>query len=217
MFRWVMKTSTTSPVFTGDTATVNQPCISAPNPIKATQPYTNITSSKPTTSNIAWPLQDSERPFDAFLSNCDSTSYCSPDNSQCIPRISQDGYCNSTNECSNEQQCISGRCNGGETTWAPQGPQTSHLLAGIISAIVAVIAGIIAAVFYIRRRRRQAQQGSMAKKETVQDTLASFEQCYESDHTTPAMQQRHLQMRLQQEHSIGDKGDMSSSPPPYSP
>lgn len=209
-----MTTYTHSPVFTGDTATLNQPCISAPNPIKATQPYTNITSSKPATSNIAWPLQDSERPFDAFLSNCDSTTYCSPDTSQCIPRISQAGYCNSTNECSNEQQCISGRCKGGETTWAPQGP---HLLAGIISAIVAVIAGIIAAVFYIRRRRRLAQLASMTKKDTVQDTLASFEQCFESDQTTPAMQQRHLQMRLQQEHSIGDKGDMSSSPPPYSP
>jgi hypothetical protein len=212
-----MKSATASPVFTGDSATVNEPCISAPNPINATQPYTNITSSRPTTSNIAWPLQDTERPFDPFLSNCDTSTYCSPVTSQCIPRISQGGYCNSTNQCSNEQQCISGRCNGGETTWASQGPQTSHLLAGIISAILAMIAGIIAAIFFVRRRRRHLQQNTTAKQEVVQDTLASFEQCFESDHTTPAMQQRHLQMRLQQEHSVGDKGEMSSSPPPYSP
>lgn len=212
-----METYNTSPVFTGDKATLNQPCIFAPT-IKPNTFASNTTNSKSTTtSNIIWPIPDAARPFDQWLSNCDSTTYCSHNISQCIPRIDQGGFCDTSNQCSNGQQCISNRCNVGPNGWPNQGIATSHVLAGAICASVAVVTGIVALVL-IRRRRRLHQKTAISHKGMAQETLASFEQCFESgNHTTPAMQQRNLQMRLQQEHSVGDKGDMSTSPPPYSP
>ncbi|KAG2187816.1 hypothetical protein INT44_005506 [Umbelopsis vinacea] len=216
--QWVMLSESTSPVFTGDTATLNQPCIFAPQ-IKLNTFTSNTTYSKTSnTTNIIWQVPDGIHPFDPFLSNCDSTTYCSMDTSQCVNRISRGGICESTNQCVDSVQCVSNRCNGGESTWPSQGIPTSHILAGTLSAVFAVIAALIALII-LRRRQKLHQKTASSQKEIVQDTLASFEQCFESDsqHTTPSMQQRNLQMRLQQEHSVGDKGDMSSSPPPYSP
>lgn len=210
--RWVMEHFNTSPVFTGDSATLHQPCIFAPMP-QVNLISSNSTNTKSnTTTNITWLPPDGIAPYDRYLSNCDSTTYCSLDISQCIPRIEQGGVCNSTNQCADDQQCVSSRCNG-QKTWSDK----THILAGALSASLAVVAGIIALVLF-RRRQRLHQMASVSQKDMVQETLASFEQCFESgSHNTPAMQQRNLQMRLQQEHSVGDKGDMSTPPPPYSP
>lgn len=215
--RWVMEHFNTSPVFTGDSATLYQPCIFAPMP-QVNLISSNSTNTKSnTTTNITWLPPDGIAPYDRYLSNCDSTTYCSLDISQCIPRIEQGGVCNSTNQCANDHQCVSSRCNDVQKTWSNEGVDKIHILAGALSASLAVVAGIIALVLF-RRRRRLHERASVSQKEMVQETFASFEQCFESgSHNTPAMQQRNLQMRLQQEHSVGDKGDMSTSPPPYSP
>ncbi|KAH8555684.1 hypothetical protein BGW37DRAFT_435319 [Umbelopsis sp. PMI_123] len=216
--QWIMETDHTSPVFTGDIATLHQPCIFAPQP-KLNTFTSNATYGKTSnTTNIIWQVPDGVNPFDPYLSNCDSTTYCSLDISQCVERIARGGNCESTNQCVDSIQCVSNRCNGGESTWPTQEIPTSHILAGTLSAVFAIIAALIALVI-LRRRQKLHKKTAMSQKEIVQDTLASFEQCFESDshHTTPSMQQQNLQMRLQQEHSVGDKGDMSSSPPPYSP
>ncbi|KAL0079302.1 hypothetical protein J3Q64DRAFT_1261046 [Phycomyces blakesleeanus] len=169
--QWVLSNPESSPVFRGETARLNQPCVVLPTPPLV--PTTTDTSSSSSTV-ILWPPNDVSNPTDAYLSDCDNSTYCALESDMCIPRLLQNSVCVSTNQCIAGLICTS---NDGTKTICSKPKHSSHDSDSKtkIGYIVAIVLGILILLILLGimwyRRRRQRRMDTTKPSLVALETL----------------------------------------------
>lgn len=227
--RWVLPQPTRSPIFVGETARKYTPCVTPPNPIL---PETNSSSTAihANQSIISWPPTDHKRPFDAYLSDCVSGTFCSSSH-VCIQHYSDGEPCQSTNQCNAEtSQCYNGFCTNMATDnpWAEkQSDSKSHtaIIVAIVIGILILLAVPAAACYYYHRRRKHPLSQIFDKQHPPASSspphppppASHIILSDEPASSTPTMQQQALQYQLQRWQNAHESKDIHPPPPPYTP
>lgn len=155
--RWILRQPNQSPVFVGEIARWHTPCVTSPNPTLhyLSEDTAHINANQ---SIIPWPPADTDRPLDAHLSDCESSTFCDLDAGICIDRLDEDATCDSTNQCKNPLLCIQNKCtdvslDGNEDDPPSNGTNKAHIAIIVVVVVVAVLAIVsIAGIVYYRRK-----------------------------------------------------------------
>ncbi|KAI9490108.1 hypothetical protein BDB00DRAFT_790608 [Zychaea mexicana] len=155
--QWILPQPNGSPVFIGETARRNTPCVISPDPPLHETELDQVSNGRQ--SVIQWPPGNASNPLDAYLSDCELNTYCSQDTRICVQSIPEDATCESTHQCLNAMQCIENRCTDTslDDNENIDRSHTSHVHIAIIVVVVvvAVLVIISAALFvYFYRKRK---------------------------------------------------------------
>ncbi|KAI9016550.1 hypothetical protein CLU79DRAFT_317620 [Phycomyces nitens] len=204
--QWVLGNPEASPVFRGETAHLNQPCVVLPTPPLITT-TTNTSSSSSTV--ILWPPNDPMNPTDGYLSDCDNSTFCAPESDMCVPRLGQDSVCTSTHQCITGLICTS--ADGTRSVCTKPSRHAAHKSNSKGK---------------IGQRQLDTTKPSLVALESVavpappQNPPPPPSPIYPPNSSTPSMQQQQLQRQLQiQHHYNQSEADTKNTapPPPYVP
>lgn len=209
--RWVLIQPTQSPVFVGETARRNTPCVSSPIPQLAPIVNASATRLLANQSIITWPPVDVNNPLDAYLSDCEAGTFCSS-NGICVDSLPDGAACESTHQCSSSSQCIENRCidtsSSNSNPWDDQQFDKSHtaaVIAAVVVSIVALLVCLVCIAYFYYYYRHQHKYKSEQPQVLSQPVLSN----------SPSMQQQQLQFHLQCQRWQDPKA--TPPPPPYTP
>ncbi|KAI8138440.1 hypothetical protein BJV82DRAFT_673590 [Fennellomyces sp. T-0311] len=218
--KWILPQPNRAPVFIGETARRNTPCVTSPIP-----PLQESDEASDLQTLINWPVGNSSNPLDKYLSDCEYNTYCSLESRICIESLQEDDTCESTHQCVNTMQCIQNRCTDTSLDDDEDNEHDSnhvHTAIIVVVVVVAVLATVSVALFvyfYRRRKRLRSTKATSFAMETTPPPPASSRP--REEESTPTMQQQHLQYQLHRQHAPDIKDNESTThnipPPPYTP
>ncbi|KAI7853375.1 hypothetical protein BDC45DRAFT_536475 [Circinella umbellata] len=144
--QWILSQPDLSPIFIGETARRNTPCVTSPNPPLKETELEEISNGRQ--SIIHWPPGNASNPFDDYLSDCEYNTYCNMDTHICVNSMSEDAACESTYQCSDSLQCIeNNRCIDTSLDDNEDKAVSDHHVDQIHTAIIATVV-VVAVLFF---------------------------------------------------------------------
>ncbi|KAI9256672.1 hypothetical protein BDA99DRAFT_517044 [Phascolomyces articulosus] len=158
--QWILPQPNRSPIFIGETARRNTPCVTSPNPTLEETDLEDISNGRQ--SIIHWPPGNASNPLDDYLSDCEYNTYCSKETRICVNSKPEDAVCQSTHQCLNALQCIENdRCTDTSLDDDEDKAASDHHANRVHTAIIVVVVVVAALVIisvalfiYFYRKRK---------------------------------------------------------------